>query len=413
MQQLATFAEVNEYLRRFHDQSQTEYKLDNMLRLVDFLGNPQEKFKTVHIAGTSGKTSTAYYMAALLTAAGRKTGLTVSPHVDEMNERVQVNGRPLFEAEFCVAITEFLGLIEGAPVKPSWFELMVAFAFWYFAREGVEYAVVEVGLGGLKDGTNVIARPDKVCIITDIGFDHMKTLGKTLAEISGQKAGIIQPHNDVFTFKQAPEVMKALESRVKEQQAHIHIVDESPNPELSVPDYQFHNGLLAYQVFRFIQERDGLPLPDDETLDEMRQLKIPGRMDAWLVADKTIVFDGAHNQQKMQAFVSSFQKLYPGVKPAVLLAMREGKEYQAVAPLVAGLASRVILTTFETTQDLPVKSLPPEQLAAAFPAGFPVQVITDQKAAFKALMAAPEQLCVVTGSLYLLGQIRNNVQSDA
>jgi dihydrofolate synthase/folylpolyglutamate synthase len=404
VQQLTSFAQVNEYLRQFHDQAQTEYKLDNMLRLMDWLGNPQEKFKAVHIAGTSGKTSTAYYVSALLTATGRKTGLTVSPHVDEMNERVQINSQPLSEPVFCQAMTEFLEVIEAAPVKPSWFELMVAFAYWYFAREQVDYVVVEVGLGGLKDGTNVISRADKVCIITDIGFDHVNVLGHTLAEIAEQKAGIIHKGNPAFTYRQTPEIMAELAKRPSE----LHVVEERANPEKDVPDYQFRNGWLAYNVYCFLQERDRLPKLTDEALGQIRYLSIPGRMDAIKVGEKTVVFDGAHNTQKMEAFVASFSKLYPGVKPAVLLAMRTGKEYTAVAPILSKLASRIIVTTFETTQDLPVHSLPPEELASAFQDQLPVDIITDQKAAFKALLAAPEKVLVVTGSLYLLGQIRNN-----
>ena len=142
VQTITSFAAANQYLRRFHDQSKTKYNLDNMRRLMAYLGDPQDKLRVVHVAGTSGKTSTSYYAAALLAAAGQKTGLTVSPHVDQMNERIQINGQPLGETIFCEALSEFLELVEKSSVRPSWFEALMAFAYWYFALSKVDYAVV-------------------------------------------------------------------------------------------------------------------------------------------------------------------------------------------------------------------------------------------------------------------------------
>src|SRR4051812_41410959 len=139
--QLKSFAEINEYLTRFYRNQRVVYSLDNMRGLMNYLDNPQDKFKAVHVAGTSGKTSTAYYMSALLAAGGGKVGLTVSPHIDEINERLQINNQPLPEKEFCAALTEFLMLMEAGPIKPSWFEVMIAFAYWYFAKEKVDYAL--------------------------------------------------------------------------------------------------------------------------------------------------------------------------------------------------------------------------------------------------------------------------------
>lgn len=405
---LTSFDEVNQYLRQFHDQSSTIYSLDTMRELVNYLGNPQEKFRSIHIAGTSGKTSTAYYVSALLTASGQKTGLTVSPHVDELNERIQINSEPLNETVFCEAMTRFLSLIEVAPVKPSWFEVIVAFAYWQFAEQSVHYGVIEVGLGGLKDGTNVIKRSDKVCVITDIGYDHMKTLGKTLSEIAKQKAGIIHEGNKVFTYDQSEEVMAVLTSVAQEQKANLTTIPKLDNSHLVMPDYQFRNWELAHQVYEYIAKRDNLPTLSDETLEATRQTHVPGRMDIKQVKDKTIVMDGAHNGQKMQAFIESFHKLYPGVKPAVLLAMRTGKEYQSVMPILASFASRIVITTFETTQDLPIRSQPPSELAKFLDGKLPVVSIEDQKVAYQELINGSEEVCVITGSFYLLGQIRNN-----
>ena len=416
MIQINSFTEANAYLTRLYRNARVEYTLDNMRQLTAYLDNPQDKFKAVHVAGTSGKTSTVYYMSALLTAAGYKTGLTVSPHVGEINERVQINGQPLPEEVFCQALTEFLALIEGCPVKPSWFEAMVAFAYWYFAREKVDYAAIEVGLGGLKDGTNVINRSDKVCIVTDIGHDHVNVLGESLAGIAAQKVGIAQPGNQVFAYDQGPEITNVFKDCTSRQEASLEIVDEQSEKKQfakgaeQMPEYQLRNWLLAYRAYRFLEERDGLPRLTSEVLRRIQDLLIPGRMEVRKAGNKTIIMDGAHNVQKITALINSFQHQYPGEKPVVLLALRNGKEYGEITSLLNQLTDHVIVTTFETTQDVPVRSMDAKTLAAAFlRAGTKnVEAITDHDTALAALLKSPEPTGLITGSFYLLSQIRNN-----
>jgi dihydrofolate synthase/folylpolyglutamate synthase len=412
VQPINNFKEANQYLSRFYDhhRSETAYNLNNILTLLNYLDNPQNKLKVIHVAGTSGKTSTAYYMASILQAAGMKTGLTVSPHIDEVNERVQINGHPLEEGVFCVALMEFSKLMEGSPVQPSWFEVIIAFAFWEFDREKVDYAVVEVGVGGLKDGTNVINRTDKICIITDIGFDHMRILGNTLAEIAAQKAGIIHAHNEVFMYRQKEEVMHTLESSAVAQKAKLYVVEDTENNDTNMPDYQFRNWQLSRRVYNFISQRDHLPDLTSELLSRSQEVQVPGRMDERRIGDKLIVMDGAHNAQKMKALVDSFKKLYPEVKPAILISMKQGKEYEEVIPLLASLTRRVITTNFKLDQDLPIHSMDPEVLANAFSTVGVANVtfIADQAEAVASLLEGPESVCLITGSLYLLGQLRNN-----
>ena len=378
--------------------------------LMKLLGNPQDQLKIIHIAGTSGKTSTAYYMAALLQAAGQQVGLTVSPHVDSVTERVQLNGQPLSEAEFCAQLGDFLDIVERAEQQPSYFELLYAFAIWVFARQGVDYAVVETGMGGLYDATNVTTRPDKVCIITDIGLDHQHILGKTLPEIAAQKVGIVHDRNQVFMYRQPAAVQTVIEGWVKQHHATMRVADVPAQSKSELPAYQWRNWQLAYKVYEYLRRRDKLPRLTSQVLAQTRQINVPGRMEIRRLGGKTLIMDGAHNAQKMTAFIDSFQRLYPGVKPAILLSLKTGKEYREVARLLVPLASRVIATTFNTTQDLPVVSIDPIVLAETFKAAGSnnVETITDQQAAFKALLSGPEEVCIVTGSFYLLSQIRNN-----
>lgn len=386
--------------------------LDRIRPLMKLLGNPQDRLKIVHIAGTSGKTSTAYYMAALLKEAGQQVGLTISPHVDSITERVQLNGRPMAEADFCEELGKFLSIVEKAGLKPSYFELLYAFVVWVLSRRKIDYAVVETGLGGLHDATNVVSRPDKICVITDIGFDHKDLLGDTLSEIAAQKAGIIHEHNHVFMYQQDKAVMAAVKELADKHKAPLHVVSEpSKEHDNNLPAYQQRNWWLAYQVYEYLRERDNLPNLSSRALRASQSIRIPGRMETKRINGKTLVMDGAHNAQKMTTFIDSFRQLYPGVKPAVLLALKDDKDYLEVAPLLASLASRVIVTTFDTSQDLPVKSMDPDKLAEAFQAAgnTDVKAIVDSQAALQALLATPEKVGVITGSFYLLGQIRNNI----
>ena len=412
MTQTKSIAEAEQVLATYVPQVKEllgkDLTLVRMEPLLAALDNPQNKLRIIHVAGTSGKTSTTYYVAALLKEAGKKVGHTVSPHIDSVTERIQIDLQPLSEAEFCHSLDEFLDLIKDVDPKPTYFELLIAFVYWYFAKAGVDYAVIETGLGGSFDATNVTQGPDKVCVITDIGFDHMHVLGKTVVEIAAQKAGIIHTDNQVFMHKQSLEVMKVFEERCHSQQAMLNVVSNTFENDGELPAYQQRNWHLAKAVYDYVAERDFLPVLSGEHLALTKQIQVPGRMDIRQVADKTLVMDGAHNEQKTEAFASSFQKLFPDKKAAFLLALKEGKEYEAVLPLLKPICSRLIVTTFDTAQDLPATSIDPKILAAeAVKHGFStIQLETDPKKAYELLMTAEEKFVVITGSFYLLSCLR-------
>ena len=244
----------------------------------------------------------------------------------------------------------------------------------------------------------------------------MHVLGDTLAKIAAQKAGIIHDHNRVFMYKQSTEIMRPIRAWARKHQAHLRLFDERAERRVwksklaDMADYQQRNWLLAYGAYRYLEERDGLKNLDDKTLHGSQAVRIPGRMDIAEVKGKTVVMDGAHNAQKMTACISSFQRLYPGVKPAVLLGLRDNKDYEHLVPLLKPFASRVIITAFETSQDSFVQSMDPQILGKAFKqaGAAEVQVIQDRNEAFKTLLESPEEVCLITGSFYLLNQLRNN-----
>jgi dihydrofolate synthase/folylpolyglutamate synthase len=420
VQSIRNFSEANAALAQFVPQAGSlgrNYTLDRMRRLMDALGNPQDKYKVVHVAGTSGKTSTSYFMAALLSGAGQKVGLTVSPHIDEVNERVQINLIPLEETVFCRELNEFLSLLRNTGLSPTYFELLVAFAYWEFARQEVDYAVVEVGLGGLLDGTNVIHQTDKLCIITDIGLDHTNVLGNDLASIAGQKAGIIMPHTEVFTYQQADEVMQVFRKVSDEQSAHLTVVRPSKLDATSVlPAFQQRNCFLASRAYIFLVERDGLaPLPT--VLAATEAVNIPGRMDVMSYQSKTLVFDGAHNEQKMHVLTGAMKAAFGHAGVAVLVGMVEDKQDQllAVAQEISTFATAVLTSGFSARQDIPRQPLSPERISDAFiKTGFTnVTSYSKLDEALQALLNRPEPVLLITGSFYLVSSVRQLLREGA
>ena len=390
--------------------------LERMWPMMRVLGNPEKKLKIIHIAGTSGKTSTAYYLSSLMATTGKKIGLHVSPHVDKITERFQINTAPISDEQFCCELAKFLDIIHTNNLQPTYFELLVAFAYWFFDREHVDYVVMETGMGGLHDGTNVAQNPDKLCVITDIGLDHMKVLGHTIPEIAYQKAGIIHPHNRVFMYLQSPEVMRVVTDKCTSVIAELLTTTESDERavdkdllDLTLPVYQQRNWMLAYFVMRQVVKLDGLPTPLHQTIADTQHTKIPARMDIVKLKNKTLIMDGAHNEQKMAAFVSSFQALYPGRKCAVLLSLKQDKEHKGVISQLAQIASEIITTSFKTSQELPAVSMDADTLTADCKlAGLSNTVsIPDIHSAYLTLLRSEEDILVVTGSFYLIYQLRS------
>lgn len=409
---MTTFTDADAVLRKYWPgtvAARHTGKLDVMYALLKQVGSPHERLRVVHIAGTSGKTSTAYYTASLLTAAGYKVGLTVSPHVDQLNERVQVDGMPLTETDFCAELTAFMGLVRSAPLQPTYFELMVAFALWHFVRANVDVAVVEVGIGGLLDSTNVLTRADKVCVLTDIGLDHVGLLGTTLEQIAAQKAGIMHAHNVAFCHEQPSEVMRVFRAWADKQDAELRLADAAvPATVGFLPLFQQRNFSLALSVVQYMLNRDGTVPLGEEQIAGVAHTMIPARMEVRRWQGKTIILDGAHNTQKLQALRESIRAAYDGQPLALLVGFLAdhgavGEKVAAIAPL----ADHAIVTSFSGRQNDPYRSEPVEVVAEAYEAlGYSFEPQADVTAALDALLRRPEPVLVITGSFYLLNYVR-------
>jgi dihydrofolate synthase/folylpolyglutamate synthase len=420
--QVSSFDDINIVLKDFVPGSIQDgdfYNPDKMYEILPLLGSPQEKLNIVHIAGTSGKTSTSYYVAGLLSTAGAKVGLSVSPHIFQINERIQINLMPLSEPEMCSLFNEFCSIPGLLELKPTYFEFLIAFAFWTFVKQGCTHAVIEVGLGGLKDATNVIKKPNKVSVITDIGLDHTRILGDTIEKIAFQKAGIIQPQNEVFCYKQDQTVDKVIDEQITKQQGSLHrlnqdVLEQGVQFIDNLPLYQKRNWLLAKQVAEFVIQRDKLQQLSSELLLATQKLTIPARMQKLEVNGKTVILDGAHNPQKLTAFHDALKNIYPGKTFALLMAFMESKQetLEESLQILRSLSGNVVLTEFAASTDLPHKVIAATELEkSAKQAGFiTVKVVPDANKAFDELLAQAADIYVITGSFYLIGSLASKVR---
>ncbi|HTK39578.1 MAG TPA: Mur ligase family protein [Patescibacteria group bacterium] len=405
---IETLEDVTDFLREYYVSSGspkigTNYRLEDTVELAERVGSPHERLKVVHVAGTSGKTSTSYFMTSLLHEAGYSVGLTVSPHIASITERVQLNGEPLNAASFVAYFREYVALAtDNFSKQPSFFELMLVFALWVFDKEQVEYAVVETGMGGTYDSSNICRRSDKLCLITDIGFDHTHILGSQLEQIAAHKAGIIAPSNIVCMYEQPVAVMSAVQSAVTQMDAILHLASATQQAT-----FFERNFALARFGYDQLATRDGLVQLTAEQEQRARQTHVPGRLESIRVGKTLFLLDGAHNEQKMQALVDSLGTLYPEARWPVIVAMKGDKDGPAVVRLLTTLCDGVVTSEFQSGQDMPVTATSANELARLFQS-YGTSAVTRPVLA-DAMMYFLEQgapRVLLTGSLYAVAEAR-------
>lgn len=392
---------------------QGEKGLEKMRYLLSLLGSPQNKFKVIHIAGTAGKGSTCYLISSLLSAHGFKVGLHLSPHLTDVRERFQINNKIISKEEFVRYLNKIVPAVEKTKSskyrKLSYFEVLVGLAFYIFWNKKVDYAVMETGLGGLYDATNVVERFDKVAVLTKIGFDHMEILGKTLKEIAFQKAKIIEKNNLVISTVQENDAIKVIEKVVKENNSKLIFAGERlPFFVNLIGDYQMENASLSLKTVEEIGKRDRFEIRENIVRKVFAKAKFIGRFDIKKVEGKTAILDGAHNEPKMKAFIKALNNKYPNQKFHFLVAFKKGKDYGKMLKFIVSLASKITITSFFVdSQDLIHLSEKPEKIGKKLNVlGYKNhEAITDSKQAFKSVLKNSTNKIVITGSLYLLGEI--------
>lgn len=343
-----------------------------LMRAVKFfkaLGNPQNKIKTIHIAGTSGKGTTAMIISRLLNGSGYNVGLALSPHVYDIRERCQINNQMISKQSFAQTLEKIIPIVsklnkQGYEV--SYFELLLGIGFTHFIDQKVDYAVIETGLGGLLDASNTIENTTKVAVITRIGKDHTNVLGNDIQEIAIQKAGIIQYRNQVIALSQSPTINTVIEKRARLKNASIKWVSLKRVTRISTPpthlktEFQKENYKLAYETVRYLAIRDGWNFNEKMALEYLRSLQIPGRFEEIKKHNKIFILDGAHNPQKLKAVMEAVEQLYPSQKLGLILAMQSSKEIPRIHSNFLVLCTRYT----NNSQDISILPYDPETLAS-------------------------------------------------
>ena len=444
-----------------HELAQTpsqKFDLAHMRVLLAALNHPERRFPSVLIAGTNGKGSTAATLASILRASALKTGLYTSPHLMRINERVRVNGREIADEDFALlhgevdAAAEKLVERGELPWHPSFFEMMTAIAFEHFAREQVEIAVLEVGMGGRLDATNVVE--PRVSVITDISLDHQKFLGDTVGEIAREKVGIIRPGGVVVTLPQQPEANDVIGNTILELGARavsavpyvppvspgsseylVASSEQTPNAEFAeraakgaetyvyryplfvmghpilvetslVGRHQLRNVALAIAAAEELSKQ-GFAGITPETIERgIRETRWPGRFQVLAArpAWPEVVFDVAHNPAGAWALRSALSERY-GDRPLLFVfgAMRD-KAISEMTAILFPLAERVIATRAEN----PRSATPEEIRQAGARTGTEIELAADIAAALEQARnwaaARPRAVVVVSGSIYLVGE---------
>jgi len=409
-----------------------KFDLEIITVLAERLGRPDRAYPSAHIAGTNGKGSTAAFLESIVRQAGLRTGLNTSPHLEKINERIRINGKEINDELLAETFTRIQVLIEELlaagklRAHPTYFECVTAMAFESFARERVEFGVFEVGLGGRLDATNILS--PAVTIITRIDFDHENFLGHSLKEIASEKAGILKPGVPLVLAEQHPEAREVILTRaeslgspvVEPAQlfrvdresmeigrvfARIIEVDSGKSFEISpsLPGrFQLQNALNALAAARLLQDR-GFRIPDEALINGIANTMWPGRLEK-LQSAPDVYVDGAHNPGAARELAHFLQQNFQGRKIWLLYAALRDKAVDEVAGLLFPHAAEVVFTAPRTARAVSAGQL--AEIAGHHASRF--SVIPDAERAFEHALAeaAPEDAIFITGSLYLVGQLR-------
>lgn len=414
MDALADYSAVQEYLFSLKAKG-VSFGIDRMRLLVEELGHPERRYPVIHIAGTNGKGSTAAMVAAILRASGKRTGLYTSPHLIRLGERVQVDGEPLQETEIMAYTRELRPVAEalgrrGVDLHPTFFEFMTAMAFLQFARKGCDAAVIEVGMGGRLDATNVV-QPE-VTAITSIGLDHCEFLGNTPALIAAEKAGIVKPGRPVVMGRLPPEAEAVVRGVARERGCALRSVREIFGETLSAyprtaleGDYQRWNAATATLIARELPSAWGIT--EDRVQRGLSRVQWPGRWQRITLGGRRLILDASHNPEGAEVLESNLRRLLAEerVRPVVITGALGVARASALLRTVAEFAAEIHLVVPQQARACSFA-----ELESLIPSSYAGKVFRRDLAS---LFPDPEtcragrgdEVVVVTGSIYLLGEI--------
>jgi dihydrofolate synthase/folylpolyglutamate synthase len=410
-----------------------KFDLENITVLAERLGRPDRAYPSAHIAGTNGKGSTAAFLESILRRSGFRTGLNTSPHLERINERIRIEGEEISDSAFAdtleriVTLTEELLATGKLRAHPTYFECVTAMAFEYFARQRVDFGVFEVGLGGRLDATNILT--PVVSIITRIDFDHENFLGHSLAEIAREKAGILKPAVPVVVTEQRPEARDVILRRAAElncpvietseafrvdhetaqegfARARVTELRSGWSTELapSLPGaFQLQNALNAAAAACLLQNR-GYRITDEAIAQGIATTVWPGRLEK-LQSEPDVYLDGAHNPSAARELATFWENNFANRKIFLLYGALRDKAVDEVAGLLFPHATEVIFTEPRTSRAISAAQL--AEIASHHALQSSVIADAEQALDYAVAKATPRDAVFITGSLYLVGQLRH------
>jgi dihydrofolate synthase/folylpolyglutamate synthase len=412
----------------------TRLGLESMTELLDAMDNPQKKLKFIHIAGTNGKGSTSTMTATILKEAGYKTGLFTSPFLEKFNERIQINNCPISD-DGLVSATAFVKerieimLKQGKP-HPTEFEMVTAVGMQYFYQEQVDLVVLEVGMGGRLDATNIIENPLAV-VIMSISMDHTDYLGTTLGEIAFEKASIIKDNSDVVVYPQEPEALKAIEDFAKSKNARVVYVNPA---DIEIIDHhtayqtlnylgqhlklkrfdlrllgshQSLNCLTALEVIALLKDK-GYTIPEEAITQALATVVFPGRFEIFSESP-VILIDGAHNSNGIQAFVKNMDLYFPNRNINLYFGMLEDKDIEESLTYLVPIAKNIHTLTPNSDRALPAR-----EMAKLIKDSYQKEVTfhdTIKEAVESIDLSDTDAVNVFVGSLYMIGESRTHIRN--
>lgn len=390
--------------------------------LLKKMGNPEKKLKFVHIAGTNGKGSTAAMTASILSKAGYRTGLYTSPYIYRFHERIQVDGVEISDEDL-TEITEYVKpLADSMAQSPTEFELVCCIAFEYFYRKKCDIVVLEVGMGGAWDATNVIEVPE-VAVITNIGLDHTEYLGDTVEKIAETKSGIFKPHGHAVVYRSTPSVEAVYERVCAERDVSLRkadfdglvlkahtlegqVFDCGSRKNLVLPllgDHQLHNASVVLSIADTLIG-EGWKISEQNIYDGIRDVRWPGRFD--IVCRKPLfIIDGGHNPQCIEALVKNIRDYLAGKKVVALTGVLADKDYADMYKPVMPLVDRFVCITPPNPRKLEAEQLARYLRQAGAQAQASESILDGVKKAME--LAGKDGVVLCFGSLYSIGGIRD------
>ena len=404
--------------------------LENMSKLLELLGNPQDKLNIIHVAGTNGKGSTCSFITSILKECGYKVGLYTSPYLETFTERIRINGENIPEEDVARIVTLIREKIEQMVSEgysyPTEFEIVTTMAFYYYCEQEVDFVALEVGLGGRYDATNIIKKSD-VSVITSISLDHVGILGDTVAKIAYEKGGIIKENGVAVVYNQSDEAKNVIKDICKEKNAkYIEVKFDDINVKQSdinsqvydcsimgqryedleiqlIGDHQINNSMLALSAIEVLKELKNLNLNEEDIRKGLLNTRWPGRIEK--IMDKpTFIIDGAHNEDGARSLAKAIAKNFNGKKATLLIGMLEDKDIDGVLEILMPYFNKVITTTPDNDRAINCETLK-EKISKYVDDVVAISNIEDA-VNYTLRNAKEDDVIISAGSLYMIGTVR-------